>query len=73
VTKKNLIIQCECGKQVKRGYLRYHEESIWHQQYLTAISLRQRGLTFAEIGRQLGMTRAYVSQMFARLETETAA
>jgi predicted transcriptional regulator len=45
-----------------------HLQGAWHLKRLVAIDLYQRGLSFAEIARQLGFTRAYISQKFAKEE-----
>lgn len=57
---------CRCGIWVAAGagYRRKHESGTWHQQHKELRRLRALNLGYAEIGRQLGITRAYVQQLF---------
>jgi DNA-binding CsgD family transcriptional regulator len=62
--------RCRCGMIVteKIRYRQKHESGTWHQQHRELRRLRALGLGYAEIGRQLGLTRAYVQQLFKKLE-----
>lgn len=58
--------RCRCGMAVAdgAGYRAKHEAGTWHQQHQELKRLRALKLGYAEIGRQLGITRAYVQQLF---------
>jgi AraC-like DNA-binding protein len=71
MTKKK-VVQCSCGLVIMAPYLKNHEKTMWHQMAPQALELKDRGLTFAEIARQLGVTRAYIQQRFKKLEEVAA-
>jgi hypothetical protein len=60
--------KCRCGMWLSPAQLSRHKEGIWHGKASHAKELRGRGLSFAEIARQLGVTRAYISQRFRLVE-----
>lgn len=59
---------CECGLTITAGQRTRHRQGAWHQKRAQAQELRSRGFSFAEIARQLGFTRAYISQKFNQEE-----
>ena len=64
--------RCQCGMWLSPAQLKRHKRGVWHAKFVRAQELRERGLTFAEIARQLGVTRAYVSQRFKLIEEKAA-
>ena len=68
MTKYRLIRCEECGLPYTYPQRTRHLNGMWHKHRLKAIALRERGLSIAEIARQLGFTRAYISQKFAKKE-----
>lgn len=71
--KKHARVRCRCGVLVSACQQKRHELSRWHREHATAVELRARGVSPAEIGRQLRLTRAYVGQRLACIETVEAA
>lgn len=57
---KHEKITCECGTIVAACQLDRHRRSRWHAKAAKAFELEKRGLSCAEIGRQLGESKAYV-------------
>jgi len=53
-------VKCRCGDMITPGNQDRHEKGWWHRNFEKCWELHDRGLTFAEIGRQLGATRVYV-------------
>lgn len=67
---------CACGVRVCVSQQARHETSAWHRHADTARDFVARGLTAAEIARQLGLTRVYVArrlELLARRSPEAAA
>lgn len=58
---------CSCGMLVHSGHKDRHIRSWWHRNYAAARLYRKKGLSYAEIARQLNSTRAYVQKMMSRL------
>jgi hypothetical protein len=59
---------CACGLPLpaRAGWRDTHLKSKWHAAGAEAIALRSRGVSYAEIGRQLNLTRAYVRNRLSR-------
>lgn len=54
--------RCECGLVISPGNRWRHERSVWHQRFREVDEMLARGLSQAEVGRQLGVTRMYVGR-----------
>lgn len=52
--------RCACGDWITRPHRPRHKVGWWHRHHLEVRRLLGRGLSCAEIGRQLGVGRAYV-------------
>jgi len=68
MTQVKTRVPCACGLAITVGQQARHERGRWHQVAAEARRLRALDLSFADIGRQLGLTRAYVRQRFHQLE-----
>lgn len=64
---KHKSYTCSCGRKVKPAGRSKHEAGMWHRQYKDILFMQERGLNYAEIGRQLGVSRAYVGNMFGAI------
>ena len=55
------VVTCaSCGTKFTIGKDGQHRRTKWHAVARTARKYRQAGLTYAEIGRQLSLSRMYV-------------
>ena len=61
---KHIFYLCSCGRRVKPAGRSKHEAGVWHRQYRDILSMQERGLSYAEIGRQVGVSRVYIGTMF---------
>jgi hypothetical protein len=59
--------RCHCGLEVVPTHMTRHATGLWHERYKDIIALRKRGLTYAEIARQIRSSRAYVRLMFKKV------
>ena len=66
--EKHKPYKCSCGRWVITAGKIKHETGRWHKEHERFKELRAKGLTFAEIGRQLGVSRVFVREMFAEIE-----
>jgi DNA-binding CsgD family transcriptional regulator len=65
---KKKKIRCVCGLPISPGQQARHELGRWHRAASEAHHLRSHGLSFADIARNLGLSRAYVSQKFGLID-----
>lgn len=68
----NELVQCRCGITLMRGQLARHRQGAWHGQSEKLKELRARGLSYAEIARQIGFTRSYICIMFKKFKQQAA-
>lgn len=68
--KKHEKTRCACGVLIAACQRTRHDASRWHVAWERAAELRARGVTPAEIARQLRLTRAYVGQRLKGLAAE---
>lgn len=54
------LTTCACGAKFRPGRDRQHRASNWHRVARDARYYRKAGLSYAEIGRQLGLSRMYI-------------
>lgn len=55
------LMKCTCGEMIFTRRKAEHLKSKWHAFAEQCRVLRARGLSYAEIARQTGMTRNYVT------------
>ena len=63
---KHATRRCFCGVDITNTHLARHNAGIWHKMHKELIALRKRGLTYAEIARQIRSSRMYVRHMFRK-------
>jgi hypothetical protein len=59
---------CTCGMKVTVSHLPRHYKGLWHTRYLELNDLKKRGMSFAEIGRQMKVSRVYILHLFRKVE-----
>lgn len=60
------LITCSCGELIFTRRKADHEKSKWHAVASTSRLLRAKGMSYAEIARQVGLTRNYVKMRLSR-------
>ncbi len=59
----NLTVECgACGGLYREGRAAQHLASKWHRVAIKARNYHRVGVSFAEIARQLGLSRFYISK-----------
>lgn len=61
-------MKCVCGHIITPAQKRSHERGKWHLFFKQMLFYRERGLSFAEIGREVGLSRARVASLFREVE-----
>lgn len=57
------VVKCTlCGGLYNAGRTAQHEAARWHKVAVLARRYRKMGLSYAEIGRQLRLSRYYISK-----------
>lgn len=55
------FLKCSCGEMIFTRRKADHEKSRWHAVANECRLLRAKGMTYAEIARQVGLKRNYVT------------
>lgn len=59
-------LRCACGDHIARARFARHRASVWCRRQADVQLFLTRGLSHAEIARQLGVSRAWVNRKLNR-------